>query len=200
MIITPCPHGLEDVLGRSTAPRTPGLHISEIYGDLYRRLEPKRFTGGEPDPLLLEAGLSFEHMLEEGLKARMAVRPGEFVSPEGILMSPDLVMFNGGVKVGEIKLTWMSCREMPTERANYLPPRFSRWAMQIMAYCHVMDTREAKLIAFFVNGDYGKQRGPQLRAWDIEFTQRELDDNWAQLIQHAESMGRLVGGRVVEVQ
>jgi hypothetical protein len=199
MIITPCPHGLEDLIGRSVLPRSRGVHISQIYGDLHRRLDPTRFTGGEPDPLLLEAGLAWETILEEGLKARMAVsRPGEFVSPEGIKLSPDLVMFNGSVKVGEIKLTWMSCKEMPVERSNHLPPKFSHWLRQIQFYCSVLDTDQARLIAFFVNGDYGKSRGPRLLAWDMLFTQRELNENYQMLIRHGEEMGLLRNGQVVE--
>ncbi len=177
-------------MGRSILPRTPGLHISDIYGDLYERLEPKRYKGGLPKAELLEAGLAFESILEEGLKNRLAQRPGEILSPEGILMSPDLILFNGCVRVGEIKLTWMSSRDMPTETVNGLPPKFSKWDVQMRAYCHVLDTEHARLIGFFVNNDY-KPPTPRLLAWDITYTQRELDENWAMLLRHAESMGVL---------
>lgn len=192
MIIEPCPHGLEE-LGISTLPRTPGLHISEIYGDLYQRLEPTRYKGGEPDPLHLEAGLAWEQMLEEGLKRRLSAnRPGELISPEGIYLSPDLIIANCAVRVGEIKLTWMSCREMPLERTTHMPEKFSKWFVQMMAYCHILETPYARLIGFFVNGDYprGAPR-PRLLAWDLQFTSRELTDNWRMLMNHAKVMGVL---------
>lgn len=170
------------------------MHVSDIYNDLYKRLQPQRYTDGPLDRNRLEAGLAWEQMLEEGLKKRVGEfcgRPGELISPEGIKCSPDLVLFNGSLKVGEIKLTWMSMKEMPVERATSLPPKFEKWAVQCMAYAHLLDTNKARLIAFFVNGDYNKHRTPTLRAWDIEFTARELRENWELLIRHARVMGVL---------
>src|ERR1019366_4527140 len=116
MIVTPVAHGLEDLIGKS-GPRTPGLHMSAIYGALYEQLEPARYTGGTPDPLRLEAGLAFETMLETAIKDRLCGggRPPELTSEEGILFNPDLLIFNGHTRVGEIKLTWLSSREAPRE-------------------------------------------------------------------------------------
>lgn len=130
MKIVPVKHGLEDIIGVSTAPRTVGLHMSEIYNDLYQDLEPKRYIkGSKPDVLRMEAGLAFEDMLEEGLKRRLAgsERPGEFTTEEGILYTPDLIIFNGETRLGEIKLTWMSSKEVPRELANGFPPKFDKY-------------------------------------------------------------------------
>ncbi len=199
MIIRPCPTGLEGLLGLSTGPRGTGLHVSDIYNDLYARLEPDRYGGkGGPDPLRLEAGLGFESeleaMLEAGIKRRLVRqlgrRPGELVSDEGILMSPDLILFNGDLRVGEIKLTWMSCAEMPMEEATAFPVKFRKWQCQIMSYCRLIGTNKARLIGFFVNGDY-RPPTPKLLAWDIEFTDQEIRDNWTMLINHAKHMGVL---------
>lgn len=199
MIVTPCPHGLDDLLGKSTLPRTPGLHVSDIYGDLYRRLEPKRYTDGPMDMLRIEAGLSFEtkveqHLadgLEQGMHDRLfGQRPGEVMSPEGILMSPDLMLFNGSTRVGELKLTWMSTRDMPTETVNGMPPKLDRWLCQLKSYCHILEVPDAMLIGYFVNGS-GRPPAPKLLGWEIQFTARELRDNWSMLIRHAESMGVL---------
>ncbi len=180
-------------LGESSGYRTPGLHMSDIYNDLYQRLEPKRYDKSKPlDPLRLELGLNFETLLEEGLKTRLkGERPGEFVTEEGIIYSPDLIIFNRSVRLGEIKLTWMSSREVPRERTNGFPPKFSKYFCQMMAYCHHLGTREARLFALFVNGDY-TVHAPEFLAWDIEFTQRELDENWAMLLNHARHQKMLV--------
>lgn len=196
MKVIPVSHGLEDIVGKSTGPRSSGLHMSTIYNSLYQSLEPKRYKkGSEPDPLRLEAGLAFESFLEEALRARLTTtgsgRPGEFVTDEGIAFSPDLILFNGTTRVGEIKLTWMSSREMPTEPTNGLPAKFDKYICQMQAYCHALRTRDARLIGFFVNGDYRHPYTPQLRAWDLEFTQYELEENWRTLIAHARAEGLL---------
>lgn len=197
MKITPVPHGLEDLIGKS-GPRTPGLHISSIYNDLYQDLEPKRYQrGGTPDPLRLEAGLAFESFLEQALKERLvnAERPPEFTHHESgistpILFNPDMIVFNGETRVGEIKLTWLSSRSVPREPANNFPPKFSKYFCQILAYCYCLETASAKLIGFFVNGPY-MDMTPELLAWDLEFTSRELLDNWKMLMSHAQSKGML---------
>lgn len=192
MKITPIENDIE--MGVSTLPRSPGLHLSSIYGSLFEELEPQRFKqDGPPPPLKLEAGLTFEMLLEEGLARRMAgsERPGEFTTPEGVIYSPDLLLFNGVMRLGEIKLTWMSSREMPTEVATTLPPKFEKWLVQMRAYCYHLQTCHARLYAFFVNGNYQRPFEPDLRAWDIEFSPRELADNWRMLLTHAKQKGML---------
>jgi hypothetical protein len=188
VIITPVAHGLEDLLGKSTAYRSPGLHMSEIYNDLYQDLEPKRYVrGSAPDPLRLEAGLAFEEILEEGLKKRLAgERPGEFTTEEGIIFSPDLIIFNSEIRLGEIKLTWLSTKEVPREQSNSFPPKFDKYFTQMRAYCYHLKLDYARLLAFFVNGNYRPPK-PELLAWDIEFTARELRENWQMLLNHARS-------------
>lgn len=114
--------------------RTKGLHMSDIYNDLFKHLEPDRFdkrdAAGNPVPFddnRMEAGMAFEEMLERGLKARLGNRPGEFTTDEGIIYSPDGltmldadVLFSQGLSVtgddlvlDEFKATWMSARYLP---------------------------------------------------------------------------------------
>lgn len=104
--------------------------MSDLYNDLYADLEPKRFSKSGPMPVeKLEFGMAFEEMLEDSLRKRLVgERPGEFTTEEGIIYSPDLLIFNGATRLGEIKLTWMSCREMPKERTDAgLPSKFAKW-------------------------------------------------------------------------
>lgn len=195
------PTVLELDLTFNKSERTPGLHMSDIYGSLYKKLEPNRYGRGDIDKATKDAymvvGLSLEEMLEEGLRARLAEsgggRPGEFVTTEGIIYSPDLIIFNSHTRLGEIKLTWMSSREVPREPANGFPPKFDKYFTQMMAYCYHLETSHARLIACFVNGDYDKRKGmkPELLAWDLEFTSRELKENWAMLKNHAVHEGML---------
>ena len=188
MHITPITPDLD--LGTSSLVRSPGLHVSTLYNDLYQDLEPGRFKRGVPlDMKRIELGFSLEEMLEEGLKRRLASRPGEFRTKEGIAFSPDLLMFNGGVRLGEIKLTWMSSRGVPREASRTtFPPKFDKWVTQMMAYCHHLETPSARLYAFFVNGDYTSMT-PEFRAWDIEFTSAETAATWNMLVNHGRHKG-----------
>lgn len=159
--------------------------MSSIYSDLYRDLEPKRFVKGSvPNPLFLELGLALETVLEKGLRDRWcAERPPEMFTPEGIAYSPDLIIFEDGrTRLGEIKLTWMSNKEVPRTEANAFPPKFDRYFTQMKAYCYHLQTSSARLLAYFVNG---QNRMPELFAWDVEFTSRELAENWSMLLSHA---------------
>lgn len=204
MRVTPIEHGLEGVVGQNGAgfERTEGLHMSDIYGSLYKELEPERFDSGEPmDRNRLELGLSLEVMLEEGLRRRLTAesgRPGEFVEPDhGIIYSPDLIIFNGHTRLGEIKLTWMSSREVPREPNGSFPPKFDKYFTQMKLYCRCLETPYARLLAFFVNGDYSFRKSkdrtvpaaPELLAWDIEFTKRELEEEWRMCMNHAKMRG-----------
>jgi len=191
MLVTPIDHGLE--LGASKNPRSSGLHLSEIYNDLFACLEPKRYKAGAPvNKALLEAGILFEEMLERAFVLRLQEtvgRPGELVSEEGVKCSPDLFIFDAedNFRIGEIKLTWKSSRDVPREPGeNGFPVKFKKNFVQMMGYCHVARTPYARLISFFVNGQYipGPPE-PELLAWDIEFSTQELRENWAMLINHA---------------
>lgn len=192
MKITPVKHGLEDLIGKSTMVRGEGLHVSTIYNDLYQDLEPTRYRRGTvPDPLRLEAGLAFESFLEDALRQRLlpGERPSEFTHHEPgidtpIFFNPDLILFNGITRIGEIKLTWLSTRDAPREPANAFPPKWSKYTCQMMAYCHMLETPYAKLIGYFVNGPY-TDMAPELLAWEVDFTARELQDNWDTLISQA---------------
>ena len=208
MKVTPIEHGL-DYYGKSSGPRsTERLHMSQIYGSLFQDMYPDRFVKDRPmNPGHLELGLAWENMLEDGIKERLrqgqgADRPGEFVTEEGIVFSPDLLLFNGVTRLGEIKLTWVSSKEMPRTAGESFPshPTVQKWLCQMMAYAYHLDTPYARLYAFHVNGEYAWMRkggnkdtpgGPQLFAYDIEFSKRELHDNWQMLLGHAKSSGLL---------
>ena len=192
MKIVPVKHGLEDILGKNPPDfiRTKGVHMSDIYNSYYQDAEPKRFIKGTtPDPLGLEAGLSLEAMLEEQLKKRLTAesgRPGEFIEPEyGIIFSPDLIIFNGSTRMGEIKLSWLSSREVPREavNSNAFPPKFDKWFTQMKCYGHCLELHLQRLYGFFVNGNYRPPQ-PELLCWDIEFSRREMSEEWQAMVAH----------------
>ncbi len=216
MTIVEISHGLYLAEPTEGYTRTPGLHASTLYGSYYQSINPKRYdkrgADGEPlgfDLARMEFGTSFEEALEEGLasptpiplmertRQRMAHRllgrrPGEFTSPEGVIFSPDYLFDepDGSMVLGEFKLTWMSSKGAP----DPLNEKFSKWGCQMGLYCFWLGIRRARLFAYFVNGGTDKpyfEHAPELKAWEIEFTQRELDHNWATIERHALKVGLL---------
>lgn len=186
MKITPVPHGLDDIIGQSAGPRSPGLHISDLYNSLYQDLEPKRYanTGG-PNTLKMAMGLAWEAHLEKCfLRAGLSIeRPDECMTEEGIAFSPDLIIFNGHIRQGEIKLSYMS------EADSLDDPKFAKWLTQAKAYCHHLGTNLTTFYVLFVNGNYRDRRDPSFRAYEIEWTAQELKDNWQMLLNHGRHKG-----------
>ena len=201
MKFRPIEHGL--VMGKPAEGyvRSPGLHMSDIYGSLYKALMPKRYdkrdSKGDPLPFnqtYMELGSAFEEVLEPALRDRLlgAERPGEFTTLDGtnVIYSPDQFIFQGGkFYLGEFKLTWMT-------NTSITDPKFDKWLCQMKAYCFHLETPYALLYAFFVNGS-GWTKGkadsglPQLTAWEFEFSAKELSENWQTLKRHAERTGLL---------
>ncbi len=189
MHIVPVTHGLDDIVGISLGERAPGLHASDIYNDLAKRMEPGRYKDGLPNPLYLEAGLALESVLEKGLRDRWcAERPPAGVI-EGIHFSPDLLFAGPVRRLGEIKLTWMSSRDVPRVPATSFPPKFRKYFWQMMTYCHALETDKARLIAYFVNGS---GHTPELLAWDIDFSAQELRENWQMMTNHLHATPHLM--------
>lgn len=190
MIVTPVfDHGIDFLA--SDLVRSPGLHASDIYGDLYKHLEPKRydFGDGPPNALLMALGTAwekhFEYLLEKaGYKIE---RPGEFMSPppHSVAFSPDLLQFNGVTRLWEIKYTSMGAQDMPEEVTNGLPPKFSKYSCQMMLYAKWMGLHHGAL-AVVLNH---KPWDPQFRLFHIEWNDRELDENEKMIMSHAKHAG-----------
>ena len=200
-------------IGDSGTIRAPILHASDIYNSLYEELEPKRFQRDRiPPPLLLEIGLIFEKMLEEGLLRKLASgpdiqRPGEFIHedvfdghPVRLAYSPDLIITNGEMRVGEIKATKMSpgvpaavieaaehgdAEAIEQCRGILLAPKFEKYHCQLKFYARMLGVRLGRFYAFFINGTYKPTMDPVFLAWDVEYTRDELDQNYAMCLYHA---------------
>lgn len=188
MIVTPVPHGLD--LLCSDLVRSPGIHASDIYNSLYAGLDPKRYRyDGPPNPLLLALGTAWEVALERLLIANgvKAERPGEIMSPEGIAYSPDLIIFNEVPRLGEIKLTSMSAKDMPIEPTTGLPNKIDKWLCQMMLYAHWLGLQDGWLAVLFLHQPWN----PDLRVFELQWTERELRENHQMIIRHARDTGML---------
>lgn len=194
--------------------RTPGLHMSEIYGSLYKKLDARRYDKPETahsnaaKAVRMEVGTAFEEVLEEALASRIfGERPGEFVSRHakdctryrshvavgdtpcrcgaGVIFSPDYLITEDD---GSIRLGEFKCTWMSI-RHGIQDARFDKWFCQMKAYCYHLRLRQARLYAMFINGDYSFKPpagDPHIpNPWNIEFSQKELDANWHVLLRHA---------------
>lgn len=190
---------LIDRLGQSTAPRSEGLHLSQIYGSLMSQLQPKRFDKSKAlDKRRLEMGLIFENSIEPALASKFAtVRPGEIISPEGVAMTPDGVNPTEGAGE-EYKFTTMSSAikdgATPYTDEYGLPnDKFLHWFIQMKGYAKWLETDTFLLRVLHVNGRYEKYKfgEPEFLTHRIRFTPAEIDENWQMLMTHARQQGML---------
>ena len=203
-------HGL--VLANNAADfvRSPGLHMSDIYNSLYKKLDPKRYDkrdeDGQPEEMnwtKVGAGTAFEIQLEPQVAAVYGgCRPGELftqhtrecsaykrpvrdgnvlcVCGAGVAYSPDW-LFEEPI-LGEFKFSWYSCKNFPHE------DKFDKWVCQVKSYLHHLKLTVAWVFPYWVNGIYPRGGPPTpefAKAYELVFTPKELLDNWSTLLRHA---------------
>lgn len=158
-----------------------GLHLSSIIKGILIGLDPKRFSGGLTSAAYsrFEVGFAFEDALARRRTDRHILLQ-QSIERDGIRMTPDGLNIRDW-RVLESKATWMSLKQ------GIDHPKFRHWFWQIMGYCYGFDTNKALLEVLFVNGDYRPSQ-PVLKAWELEFTAQELQENWLMLLNHKRSM------------
>lgn len=198
---------LRDFAPPDTLVRSPGCHVSDITKKILVKLDPKRYGKAQQDEDTKnwqEAGFIWEEILGNALATRetnqqsggVRWRPGE-VTLDGVAGSPD--SFESGFQhddppfvVGEYKATWKSCRDVdtPTPGAGLIDTKFVGYILQLQAYCHMIQTTRARLYILFMNGDY-ERFVPQMRCYQIDFTPRELAEQWRSFLNTAKKEGLL---------
>lgn len=202
------------------AVRAPGLHASDLYGSFYKQANPNRYNKGDggPAPLLLGTGLALESAIEgwlieqfaTGRMHEQAERPGEFHHSDifdgyriEFSFNPDLLIYNGETRLGEIKATWMSSKmphhwfesfealaEHEEEIADLLrDEKYDKYYTQIKLYLKCLHMTKARIYIWYVAGDYTRPYKSQLVARDLEFTQDEIDMEYAAMCYHGIAEG-----------
>lgn len=180
--------------GGIDARRSPGAHVSELIRQISNKIimPGKRQAFSDISPMekarmgvYVAMGWAWEAVIRDAL-----VRPlygieleERFQSPgeltlDGISGTPDWVDTYEGV-VEEFKATWRSSNRP-------LDPDYWGWIVQIKAYCKMLQSREAKLRVFYVNGNY-RESGPQVKYYQLLFGKQEIQDNWDMLRRQHES-------------
>lgn len=157
------------------------LHLSDIYTDLDNTLFPKTSNADMNNPLWSEVGFLWESVLSRALADHCSPRPGE-IELDGIIGSPDGYDPETGI-LDEYKCTWKSIR-------NAHPENVWKWQVQVKGYCKMLGATVARFHVFYVNGDW-RGSGPIYRPYLFSYTQREIDENWQMLVQHAKAKGWL---------
>lgn len=184
-----------DAMGNPTSDREPGVHLSHIIHDLYARIEHSHNVpvGDEltEKNVKMASGIAFEYIMSWAITN--AYPSGEIIVPppfqiDGVWMTPDRLR-TSDYRVVEMKATWFSAKKAatPEEFASF----FYWWMWQAMSYCRGLGTNLAEFWVMFVNGYYKPPKPIPPRVFMIEFTDDELENNWAMIVNHGKEMGIL---------
>lgn len=177
-------------------PRPGGMHVSNVINDIDRRVihrDRKAFddlTSAERKRMgqYVAGGWSMEPVFESAIKsfymnyygAERFMKTGPLYL-DGLVGTPDLFDVDDYLPI-EMKVTWRSSRRSITEN-------FWTWHAQMKSYAKMTASNQAKLIVFFVNGNY-RDSGPQLKMWCFTYTPDELKANWTMILKHRDVMIR----------
>jgi|SRR5579863_560691 len=177
--------------------RSTGLHLSEI---IRRAAYKLRLLTPDDDQteeeffdfsqvkripqLRMHLGIAWENYISQLLPQKpghtLMFHPGELYLSD-IAMSPDAIEFgpDGQVIIHEFKCTWKSSRGIIDKQWM--------WLTQIKGYLKAVGGNHARLHVFYVRGDYAAS-WPEATTWELEFSDRELDDNWEMLLREARGL------------
>ncbi len=153
-----------------------GWHLSDFLYCNYKAFYRKRGEAPESTDetiLIYWLGHAAQYFL-------LPVKPEEaaYIEVDGIKMTPDVQnQYFAGHRV--------ALAEMKSTRSNmswFKPTENKHYIMQMMGYCKGLGVTEAELIMFFLMGNY-KPPFPALDCWHFEFTQKEIDDNWREVLR-----------------
>lgn len=182
--------------------RTPdsagAIHLSTIINDILMCKDPARYSDDGRNPNIMYMnwmmGLVFERALELAwLDREMEIRP-ELIRPgecrlDRVICTPDAFDTALG-RPEEYKFTKKTCRYPVTD------DRFRHYWWQLKGQCKVLGCLTGVLRVLFVNGnnsrdDADPESGYVIKSWAWTWTQLEIDENWAMLINHAIRRGLL---------
>ncbi|KKN52296.1 hypothetical protein LCGC14_0613910 [marine sediment metagenome] len=158
------------------------IHLTDVIYSLEKAMGWEyRGHWGEAQ-LTMNLGFVWEDVLEETLKERECVRPGE-VWKDDIVGSPDGMepdpRGEAGLILTELKFTWKSSRQLPVDNWRYMT--------QVKSYCFMMDLNIVIMRIIHIMGNY-KGGGPEYKVYRIVFTDAELRENWNMILKQRDRM------------
>lgn len=201
--------------------RAPGLHLSDIIGEMRREAGlPMGGTPGEQEWLAAQDGFLWEYGLElyaggMGLDAAMQIAFKRYMLQCRAGITKQLVCEKGGIHMSpdgydpgpprtleSYKRTKKSMRK--AESAEAFTEHFWPWIVQ--ESCYVLGLRDAGVevdrvlyIVYWVNGDYRWEKGTShdVRQYEVIFDERDLDAAWSQVQRQLMKMRNKAGAASV---
>ncbi len=167
-------------------------HVTQIIRGVLKELGRTKHAEGWDMAIAAEVGFLWEDIVSHFFAERMVHRPGEIeldgivLSPDGLCPDPgfgDLELFPPNpnkLVVEEYKATWRSMKRKPTDDLY--------WMCQAKAYCYVLGLDMIDYHILYIMGDY-RGSGPQYRTARIVYSQEELVNNWAMILENKERHG-----------
>ena len=196
--------------------RAKMLHVSEATRALdqihhpakYKQWARREYSGREKEQLQdrTEIGWLWENLLQGGtrygFRDRMMKRRTRELALErgpdpclhlqdeykrfGIALTPDGVdTYEEPWWIEEYKASRFSIRKW-----EQTAKEFWEWHARVKCYCKVVGTDRVRFFVYWICGDW-MGSGPQCWRYDIIYTQREIDDQWAEVIQWAAANNKL---------
>jgi len=189
----------ESLLVRETD-RPAGLHVSDIIKRLLYERDPKKYRLNNRVPMnTITQGFVWERLLERALRDQFET-PGYRPDPiqgDGVWMSPDWINPPAPFPVEEWKATKKSTKH-DFATANWF------WLPQSMAYTYwllrlkMIDVPRVRFRVWHINGDYSYEAKSSdfhllqdYWTYTVEFTKRDLEENWQMLLSAARRWGLL---------
>ena len=165
------------------APRGKGVHLSDILDGIERDLGQEYQQNWDQETLFC-MGYAVEAAIELGLAHTYTFRPPEIVK-DGIIMSPDGFNPDEWV-IDEYKSTFKTLE-------NSSPDKIWKWMAQNKGYCMGIgrnpETNQYPQARFFVlSVNMHRGEGPKRQAYSIKYTDQEIEDNWAMVLNYKATM------------
>lgn len=180
----------------SNQPRGVHLpHVTEVIDFLHREaglIHDNEFDDEELNAFA-ETGFIWETLLTAAWTKRLWTRLGEEMhlipqreaELDGLLLTPDWRRkTDDGWRTVEAKATTRS-RHKWDQRERH----FTRWLMQVQAYCKLHRTLDVDLYVWWVCGTW-RPPTPEVYLYELSFTRREIEDNWATILRARDRMAR----------
>lgn len=174
----------------SPPPDSPraGLHLSTLIKYLLMRQDPKRYGGAPTDAARWgwELGFAWEDVaLGRALLPRVAHR---FLGDRGMRrLDRQCVRERDGIRgtvdaVDARARCIYECKLTDLSDAPITDSRFRAYHWQGMGYAHLWGYERVIYLICHVRGDYREERGRIVRAWDVQYSAREIEKNWRMLL------------------
>ena len=154
---------------------------TKAYLDQKQTVEPS-----DQEVLLFAIGYG----LQDVMTPKDAVAP--VYKQDGIVYRPDMVFYPSKVEVEnlvELKTTRMSAKKH--WEPDHIP---MTWLDYMMGGCYMRNTSRYDLIILYLMGNYAPPF-PEIYCDTFEFSQEELDENWAKLQEHRTVLDAALAGQ-----